>query len=189
MCGSCVEACTMHAIEAFVTRRSITGSSGSQPNPVRLYKKFQIIHQKTSIENVCVGCGMCEKVCLNRAKRPVGNPDARVDLLARTYGPIKRGGRTNLNAQRTLDQIVVGRISQMTDPALDSERHTFDIRAPFGRVLLPSELPLEVAGRQLRLTGSVPSVHWIYPLLLSDMSIDALSTRAWEVVAMPHAPE
>ena len=63
----------------------------------------------------CVGCGMCEKVCPNQAIRAVRNPDSRYALLARTNGHTKRGGRTNLNAQRTLDHIVVGRISQMTD--------------------------------------------------------------------------
>ena len=39
---------------------------------------------------------------------------------------VKRGGLSNLAMPRTLDAVVVGRISQMTDPALDSERHTFD---------------------------------------------------------------
>lgn len=187
MCGSCVAACTMHAIEAIVARRSITASSGGQPNPAKEHKAFPVIRQKTSLENACVGCGMCEKVCPNRAIRPVRNPDARDQLLLRAQGPIKRGGRTNLNAQRTLDQIVVGRISQMTDPALDSERHTFDIRAPFGRVLLPGELPFAIENGQLKMTRSVPPVHWIYPLIFSDMSIGALSTRAWEAVAMATA--
>ena len=72
-------------------------------------------------------------------------------------GPTKRGGRTNLNAQRTLDHIVVGRISQMTDPALDSERHTFDILALFGRVLLPGELPLRAEGANSGLRGKHPA--------------------------------
>ncbi len=62
---------------------------------------------------------------------------------------MKRGGRTNLNAQRTLDSIVVGRISQMTDPSLDAARHTFDIRSPFGRVLSAKDLPLKVENGKL----------------------------------------
>lgn len=82
------------------------------------------------------------------------NPDTRFPLLARHHGPIKRGGRTNLNPPRTLDAIVVGRISQMTDPALDSERHTFDIRSPLGRVMLAQELPLTVDGDNLVLNGA-----------------------------------
>lgn len=130
---------------------------------------------------------MCEKVCPNQAIRAVRNPDSRYALLARTNGPTKRGGRTNLNAQRTLDHIVVGRISQMTDPALDSERHTFDILAPFGRVLLPGELPLRAEGGELRLEGKTPPLHWIYPVIFSDMSIGALSTRAWEAIALATA--
>ena len=32
-----------------------------------------------------------------------------------------------------------------------------------------------------------PPVRWIYPLIFSDMSIGALSTRAWEAVAMAAA--
>ena len=133
---------------------------------------------------IYVCCGMCEKVCPNSAIRPVRNVDTRKTLLSRDGGPIKRGGRTNLNAQRTLDHIVVGRISQMTDPALDSERHTFDVRAPFGRVLSPRELPFDIQGGKLSLAHKTPPVNWIYPLIFSDMSIGALSTRAWEAVAL-----
>ena len=35
--------------------------------------------------------------------------------------------------------------------------------------------------------GWVPPVHWIYPLIFSDMSIGALSTRAWEALALATA--
>ena len=146
-----------------------------------------VIKQRGAVVTACVGCGMCEKVCPNVAIKPVHNPDTRANLLARSAGPIKRGGRTNLNAQRTLDKIVVGRISQMTDPSLDSERHTFDILAPFGRVLLPNELPFSTAGGDLKLNEKTPPVSWIYPLIFSDMSIGALSTRAWEAVAIATA--
>ena len=75
----------------------------------------------------------------------------------------------------------------MTDPALDSERHTFDVRAPFGRVLLPHELPFSVQGGEIRMDGWTPPVHWIYPLIFSDMSIGALSTRAWEALSLATA--
>ncbi len=75
----------------------------------------------------------------------------------------------------------------MTDPALDSERHTFDISAPFGRVLKPGELPLKKKGDSLVLDGETPPVRWIYPLIFSDMSIGALSTRAWEAIALARA--
>lgn len=187
MCGSCVAACTMNAIEAGISHRSVTVSVNAYPEPVKEHKAIPVIRQKASLVNACVGCGMCEKVCPNRAIRPVRNPDHRMNLLARGSGPIKRGGRTNLNAQRALDQVIVGRISQMTDPALDSERHTFDILAPFGRVLKPAELPITLDGGELKLAKKTPPVNWIYPLIFSDMSIGALSTRAWEAVSLATA--
>lgn len=182
LCGSCVAACTFGAIEVGMRRRSVTFSRSSQPDPVHEHVAVPVIRQSKNLASRCVGCGMCEKVCPNQAIRPVRNVDERINVLA--HRPIRRGGRTNLNTQRTLDCIMVGRISQMTDPALDSERHTFDIRAPFGRVLLPRELPLVPENGKLRLAARTPPVNWIYPLLFSDMSIGALSTRAWEAIAL-----
>lgn len=189
MCGSCVAACTFNAIEAGMERRSITVSTGHQPEPSQRHLAIPVIMQKAAVANACVGCGMCEKVCPNSAIKPVRNPDSRINYLNRSGGsPVKRGGRNNLSGgDRTLDRIVVGRISQMTDPALDSERHTFDILAPFGRVLLPNELPLVSDGQELKLTAQTPPVNWIYPVIFSDMSIGALSTRAWEAIAIATA--
>ncbi|BBB90597.1 MAG TPA: glutamate synthase-related protein [Methylomusa anaerophila] len=188
MCGSCVAACTFGAIQPVMERRSMTISTGHQPEPTQKHMAVPVIKQAAKLANTCVGCGMCEKVCPNQAIKPVRNSDTRFNLLARAGGsPIKRGGRTNLNTDRTLDKIVIGRISQMTDPALDSERHTFDILSPFGRVLLPHELPLAVEGGNLKLSGRMPSVNWIYPVIFSDMSIGALSTRAWEALALATA--
>ncbi|MEN6414034.1 MAG: glutamate synthase-related protein [Veillonellales bacterium] len=188
MCGSCVAACSFDAIEAAMERRSITVSTGYQPSPTQKHMATPVIKQKSRLGNVCVGCGMCEKVCPNKAIRPVRNTDSRYNLLARNGGnTIKRGGRTNLNADRTLDRIIVGRISQMTDPSLDSVRHTFDILAPFGRVLPPNELPFASDGHSLKLTHATPPVKWIYPVIFSDMSIGALSTRAWEAIALATA--
>ena len=186
-CGSCVASCSFNAIEVVVQRQSMTVSEQNQPTPVRRQLALAIIKQKKDLAHMCRGCGMCERVCPNNAIRPVRNPDDRKALLSRDNGPITRGGRTNLNAQRTLDSIIVGRISQMTDPALDAARHTFDIRAPFGRVLSPKELPLTVNGGKLELSRRTPPVRWIYPLIFSDMSIGALSTRAWEAVALATA--
>ena len=187
MCGSCVAACTFNAIEAGMSRRSVTVSRRAFPEPEAEHLALPVIRQKASIGQTCVGCGMCEKVCPNGAIRPVRNPDARFSLLARTHGPVKRGGRSNLATPRTLDAIVVGRISQMTDPALDSERHTFDVRSPLGRVMLARELPLRVDGENLALDGRTPPVRWIYPVIFSDMSIGALSARAWEALALATA--
>jgi glutamate synthase (NADPH/NADH) large chain len=72
----------------------------------------------------------------------------------------------------------------MTDPSLDSIRHTFDIRAPFGRVLPAEKLPFVLKDGKLVMAHKAPPVRWIYPLIFSDMSIGALSTRAWEAVSM-----
>ena len=187
MCGSCVAQCTQNAIEAAMLRQDLTVSDAAQPDPRKRHLTRPIIRQKVSLATQCVGCGFCSKVCPNDAIRPVRNQDQRMPVIARSAGTIKRGGRTNINTQRTLDSIVVGRISQMTDPALDSERHTFDMRAPLGRVLLSRELPLDVKDGKLVKTGSTPPVNWIYPLIFSDMSIGALSTRAWEAIAMAAA--
>ncbi|HWR55642.1 MAG TPA: glutamate synthase-related protein [Negativicutes bacterium] len=188
MCGSCVATCTFNAIEAGMERRSITVSTAEGPEPTQRHLATPVIKQKNSVANHCVGCGMCEKICPNKAIKPVRNPDGRENLLARSTGkPIKRGGRNNLQQERTFDKIVIGRISQMTDPSLDSERHTFDILAPFGRVLPPSELPFSTQNGELHLNGQIPPVRWIYPIIFSDMSIGALSTRAWEAIAMATA--
>ena len=184
MCGSCLATCTFHAIEADVLRIDKTTSDSAFPEPKHTHKAVPVIRQIKTLANACVGCGMCEKVCPNGAIRPVRNVDTRKTLLSRDNGPIKRGGRTNLNAQRTLDSIVVGRISQMTDPSLDSQRHTFDIRSPFGRVLPAKQLPFKMENGKLVMDHKAPPVRWIYPLIFSDMSIGALSTRAWEAVAL-----
>ncbi|HIX39491.1 glutamate synthase-related protein [uncultured Desulfovibrio sp.] len=183
LCGSCVATCTFDAI-AFARERinSAARKSGSEESKGPATRL--VVRQSAAVAQACTGCGMCEKVCPARAIRPVRNPDHRFPLVGRDHGPIKRGGRTNLNTQRTLDAIVVGRISQMTDPALDSERHTFDLRAPLGRVMLPHELPLRVRGDRLELEDPTPPVSWIYPVIFSDMSIGALSTRAWEAIAI-----
>ena len=185
MCGSCVASCTFRAIKVEVQRKSMTISDANQPEPVHIQQAIPIIKQVADVNCACRGCGMCERVCPNNAIRAVRNPDNRRNLFFNR--PIKRGGRTNLNAQRTLDKIIVGRISQMTDPSLDSIRHTFDIRSPLGRILSPKELPFETENGKLVAKKKTPPVRWIYPLIFSDMSIGALSTRAWEAVALAAA--
>ncbi len=184
LCGSCVAACTFAAIHVDVQRRDVPVSSGTSPEPEAQHLARPVIVQTADLAHSCCGCGMCEKICPNQAIRPVRNPDNRATLLKRHTGPIKRGGRTNLNSQRTLDSIIVGRISQMTDPALDSERHTFDLRAPLGRVVEAKKLPLAVEGDNLIVQEKMPPVRWIYPMIFSDMSIGALSPRAWEALAL-----
>lgn len=189
MCGSCVAQCMQNAIEVRMMRQEYTVSEKPWPEPEKKHLARPVIRQKTDLAQLCVGCGFCAKVCPNDAIHPERNPDQRIPVIGRVNGPIRRGGRTNLNTQRTLDAIVVGRISQMTDPALDSERHTFDMRAPLGRVLPSRDLATELQVRDGKLvkTGHTPPVNWIYPLIFSDMSIGALSTRAWEAIAMAAA--
>ena len=51
-------------------------------------------------------------------------------------------------------------------------------------MLAARDLPLKVENGKLVPSGHTPPVHWIYPLIFSDMSIGALSTRAWEAVAL-----
>ena len=145
-CGSCTAACTFGAIEACVERRAKTSSSADFPEPIKHHAAEFVIKEVAGLDKRCLGCGMCEKVCPNRAIKPVRNQDTRYEIIGRDGGAtIKRGGRGNLNVDnRTLDKILVGRISQMTDPSLDSERHTFDLLTPFGRILDPKELPLKV---------------------------------------------
>ena len=184
MCGSCVAQCSQNAIEAVMLRCDITVSEKPWPEPAKKHFTRPVIRQKADLAHLCVGCGFCAKVCPNGAIHPERNADQRFPLIGRAQGPIRRGGRTNLNTQRTLDAVVVGRISQMTDPALDSERHTFDMRAPLGRVLPTGSMPLEVKDGKLVRTDRTPPVNWIYPLIFSDMSIGALSTRAWEAIAL-----
>jgi glutamate synthase (NADPH/NADH) large chain len=191
LCGSCVAACTFQAIHAAMEARRYTYSQGDIPTPVEGERyAVPVIKQTTTVKNHCVGCGLCEKTCPNRAIRPQRNADSRWEIFAREGGsPIKRGGRANLNAgDRTFDKIVVGRISQMTDPSLDAERHTFDILAPFGRILPADKMPLSVgADGKLNLDKTLPPVRWIYPLIFGDMSIGALSPRAWEAICLATA--
>ena len=188
LCGSCVAACSFRAIEAKIERRRMVFSEGDVPDPKARFSAVPVIKQVNSLKNYCRGCGICEKVCPNDAIRPVRNPDTRMPVVTRCEAgdSIKRGGRKNLTGSiRTLDQLRVGRISQMTDPSLDAQRHTFDMLAPFGRILPADELPLKLGDNgQLISCGHTPPVNWIYPVIIGDMSIGALSWRMWEGVAM-----
>ena len=188
LCGSCVAACSFRAIEPKVERRRLVWSESDYPEPKARFSAVPVIRQVQSIKNYCRGCGICEKVCPNDAIAPGRNADTRHPIVTRCLGgdSIKRGGRKNLEgATRTLDRIRVGRISQMTDPSLDAQRHTFDVLAPYGRILPPGQLPFKVnAEGRLVPDGQAPPVNWIYPVIVGDMSIGALSWRMWEGVAM-----
>ena len=188
LCGSCVAACSFRAIEPKIERRRMVFSEGDLPDPRARFSAVPVIQQVNSLKNYCRGCGICEKVCPNDAIGPVRNPDTRHPIVTRCSGgdSIKRGGRKNLTGSvRTLDQLRVGRISQMTDPSLDAQRHTFDMLAPFGRILPANELPMSLdSNGKLVTNGHTPPVNWIYPVIIGDMSIGALSWRMWEGVAM-----
>jgi glutamate synthase (NADPH) large chain len=187
-CGKCMATCTFNALEMVVEKRAYARSKGPYPMPQKTIETIPVIRQKNSISNACVGCQMCEKVCPNKAIFPERNPDSREAQINHLGGAtIKRGGRTNVGTDRVLDKIKVGRISQMTDPSLDALRHTFDMLSPFGRVLGPKELPLKVEDDELNISGTIPVVRWIYPIIFGDMSVGALSTRAWEAICIATA--
>lgn len=191
LCGSCVATCSFRAIKPKVERRRMVFSEGDLPEPRARFSAVPVIRQGTSIRDYCRGCAMCEKVCPNDAIRPERNLDTRHPIVTRCLGgdSIKRGGRKNLEGTtRTLDSLRVGRISQMTDPSLDAQRHKFDLLAPFGRILPPAKLPfIAGADQQMNLGELTPPVNWVYPVIIGDMSIGALSWRMWEAVAMATA--
>lgn len=190
LCGSCVAACPFESIHADVEKRRKVISDESTPRPKVVQTTTPIIKQTVDIHTFCRGCGICEKVCPNDAIKPVRNPDNRfaIKYRAENADSFKRGGRSNLHTEgRTLDKIKIGRISQMTDPSLDAQRHTFDILAPFGRVMPPEQIPFEVVDGRLQLKGQIPPVRWVYPIMIGDMSIGALSGRMWEALAIATA--
>jgi len=191
LCGRCVASCTFGAIKADVEKRRKVYSDGEVPTPVEECKAKPVIKQVVTTKKNCVGCGVCARVCPNEAIKPVFNEHNRMDVKYRAENAesIKRGGRTNLHTEgRTLDKIKVGRISQMTDPSLDAQRHTFDILAPFGRVLPPEKLPFVVdADGNLKVDKKIPAASWIYPIIIGDMSIGALSPRMWEALTIATA--
>jgi glutamate synthase (NADPH/NADH) large chain len=188
LCGSCVAACTFDAIAPKVERRRKSFSDTETPEPKIKFSATPVISQKNVLKNYCRGCGVCERVCPNNAIRAERNPDSRFSVVyqASTGTGPKRGGRNNLEvAARTLDTLRVGRISQMTDPSLDAQRHTFDCLAPLGRILPADKLPLTLGpGGTLVKDGHTPPTRWIYPVIIGDMSIGALSWRMWEAVSM-----
>lgn len=184
-CGSCVATCTFGAIQPELQKQGQTFSAGPVPKPVDNSQIVLAIKQVSDPKHYCRGCMMCEKVCPTNSIRPVANEHHRFPLLARQGGsPIKRGGRAHHLPIRVLDYIKVGRISQMTDPSLDAARHTFDLLTPFGRGLPADQLPFQVQDGKLVPKGWTPPMRWIYPILIGDMSVGALSWRMWEALSL-----
>jgi glutamate synthase (NADPH/NADH) large chain len=184
-CGACVATCTFGSLQPRLQRRRQTVSAGNSPRPAEESEVILTVRQTSDLAHYCRGCGMCEKVCPTGSIRPVANARSRFPVIARRGGvPIKRGGRAHLIPGRVLDSIKVGRISQMTDPSLDAARHTFDMLTALGRGLPANQLPLRVENGRLVPAGWAPPVRWIYPVLIGDMSIGALSWRMWEALSL-----
>ncbi|MBQ8635971.1 4Fe-4S binding protein [bacterium] len=190
LCGRCVAVCSFGAIKVDVQKRkkvkALSNDKGFSIDSDQ--KAIPVIKQVVDENDFCRGCGMCSKVCPNGAIKVVRNQTEifGTRYRAKTAQSIKRGGRSNLHTEgRTLDKIKVGRISQMTDPSLDALRHTFDMRTNLGRVVSPEELKFDIENGELKESSSkVPASSSIYPIIIGDMSIGALSPRMWEAVAI-----
>lgn len=186
-CGKCTAVCSFGAIKPKIEKRKKENSIAQKPS----FEKVVVIEQIASHKNHCKGCGMCNSVCPNDAIRPVKNEENKYGIRYRADigDSVKKGGRSNLNTEgRTLDKIKIGRISQMTDPSLDALRHTFELLTPFGRVLSADKLNFEIKDGKMELPQTtLPPNRWIYPIILGDMSIGAVSWRMWEAMAIATA--
>ncbi len=185
-CGKCTAVCSFGAIKPVIEKRRKISGSFQKPS----FEKILVIKQNVSFENHCRGCGMCSRVCPNGAIKAIRNVNDRYSVRYRAAkaDSLKKGGRSNLNTEgRTLDKIKIGRISQMTDPSLDAARHKFELRTPFGRVLSADKLNLHMEQGEMKVSKQLPPNRWIYPILMGDMSIGAISWRMWEAMAIATA--
>ncbi len=192
LCGKCVAVCSFGAIKPDVQKRkkvkAISNEEGFQIDEDQ--KAIPVIKQVIDEKHYCRGCGVCTKVCPNGAIKIVKNNTEifGTRYRAKTAQSVKRGGRNNLHTEgRTLDKIKVGRISQMTDPSLDALRHTFDLRTNLGRIISPKDLNFKINEKgelEEQASQHLPANNSIYPIIISDMSIGALSPRMWEAIAI-----
>ena len=185
-CGKCTAVCSFGAIKPQLEKRRKLSGGLQKPS----FEKILVIKQNISFENHCRGCGMCSRVCPNGAIKAIRNVNDRYSVRYRAAkaDSLKKGGRSNLNTEgRTLDKIKIGRISQMTDPSLDAARHKFELRTPFGRVLSADKLDLHIEDGKMKISKQLPPNRWIYPILMGDMSIGAISWRMWEAMAIATA--
>ncbi len=185
-CGKCSASCSFNAIQPVVEKRRKPSQGLQKPT----FEKILVIKQNVSFEHHCVGCGMCSRVCPNGAIKAVRNPNDRYSVRYRAAkaDSLKKGGRSNLNTEgRTLDKIKIGRISQMTDPSLDAARHQFELRTAFGRILSADKLSLVNNNGRMETSIQLPPNRWIYPIIMGDMSIGAISWRMWEAMAIATA--
>jgi glutamate synthase (NADPH/NADH) large chain len=188
-CGKCTSVCPTKAIEPTVYVQRIVESEGPFPTPSTVRKVFHGITQVPDVERWCTGCATCTAVCPNDAIYPEFNP-AHKFLIHKNQGgySYRRGGRRNDPDMSTLDKLKFTRISMLTDPALDAQRHEFNIRTYLGRILPAENLPLIIKKEDNEIlfedTAFVPPVREIFPIMIGSMSMGALSPRMWEGLIM-----
>jgi len=188
-CGQCTAVCPVGAIKPAVKLIRTVESEGLIPKPTIKTKVIHVIEQVRDIDHYCTGCAICQLVCPNGAIEPQYNPQHKFYHYKNQGGePYRRGGRRNDPSPSTLDRIKFTRISMLTDPALDAQRHEFRIRTYIGRILQPETLPLKDIDGHLTLDkGSdifIPPVREIFPVMIGSMSVGALSPPMWEGLAM-----
>ncbi len=188
-CGQCTSVCPQGAISPAVKLLRTIESEGSIPTPSIKTKVIHVIEQLRDIEHYCTGCAMCQLVCPNNAIEPKYNPQHKFYHYKNQGGePYRRGGRRNDPSPSILDRIKFTRISMLTDPALDAQRHEFRIRTYIGRILQPEILPLKGINGHLTLNKDsdifIPPVREIFPVMIGSMSVGALSPPMWEGLAM-----
>ncbi len=185
-CGKCSAVCSFGAIKPVIEKRRNKPQGIQKPS----FYNILVIKQQISFKHHCRGCGMCSRVCPTGAIKAVRNTNDRYSVRYRSEKAqsLKKGGRSNLNTEgRTLDKIKIGRISQMTDPSLDAARHEFELKTPFGRILSADKLNLKNVDGKIEISEKLPPNRWIYPILMGDMSIGAISWRMWEAMAIATA--
>ena len=141
LCGQCCAVCPMQSLELGTFRkRTIKVPAGFKNKPENEHSIYYGIRQRTAPHQACVGCGTCSMVCPNDAILPMHSDEKDKLRYHVNLGgqPRTRGGRRNDN-NSLLDQIKFIRISMLTDPALDSGRHEFDLRTLIGRIQSPAE--------------------------------------------------
>lgn len=146
---------------------------------------FYVNKQSNDIDRYCDGCAACSLVCPNYAIKPEYNPQNKFLYYKDEHGAAyRRRGRRNDPQLSTLDRIKFTLISMLTEAALDAGRHEFRVRTLLRRILPPEELPLKYENGKLvvdRQSGEfIPPVREIFPIMISSMSVGALSPSMWE---------
>ncbi len=176
LCGRCTSVCPVGAIYLTYHRQRMPKLDILQKKRGNEYRHFVGIRQHTVIEKRCIGCGMCAAVCPNEAIGPEANTNEHRSafLLNQKGDAYKRGGRRNAVGKTVLDRISFGRISMLTDPALDAGRHEFNTNTTLGRVLPPEEFLRRKANGEW-----IPPTREIFPFVIGSMSFGALSPNMW----------